>query len=86
MSSLNGKCRLQYLEKETAIKQDKVILTSGENGMFPKGYVIGYVREVQVDDTGLTAAAVLEPASDIADLSMVIVVKDYNGKGRDQHD
>ena len=86
VDALDDKCRLQYLGKETAIKQDKVILTSGENGMFPKGYVIGYVREVQVDDTGLTAAAVLEPASDIADLSMVIVVKDFNGKGSDQHD
>ncbi len=84
--ALDGKCRMQYLEKETAIKTDKVILTSGENGMFPKGYVVGYVRDVQVDDTGLTAAAVLEPASEIADLSMVIVIKDFDGKGRDRHE
>jgi rod shape-determining protein MreC len=84
--ALEDKCRLQYLEKETAIRQDKVILTSGENGMFPKGYVIGYVREVQMDDTGLTAAAVLEPASEITDLSMVIVIKDFDGKGRERHD
>ena len=84
--ALDGKCRLLYLEKETNIKQDKVILTSGENGLFPKGYVIGYVKDVQVDDTGLTAAAVLEPASEIADLSMVIVVKDFDGKGQERHD
>ena len=84
--AMEDHCRMQYLEKETAIKKDKVILTSGENGMFPKGYVIGYVRDVQMDDTGLTAAAVLEPASEITDLSMVIVIKDFDGKGREQHD
>lgn len=84
--ALEGHCRMQYLEKETSIKKDKVILTSGENGMFPKGYVIGYVTDVQMDDTGLTAAAVLEPASEITDLSMVIVITDFDGKGRDQHE
>ena len=84
--ALEDKCRMQYLEKDTTIKTNKVVLTSGENGMFPKGYVIGYVRDVQVDDTGLTAAAVLEPASEIADLSMVIVIKDFDGKGKEYHD
>ena len=80
--ALEGLCRLQYLERDTGIRQDKVILTSGENGMFPKGYVIGYVRDVQTDETGLTAAAVIEPAAEIADLSMVIVIKDFDGKGK----
>ena len=78
--SLDGLCRLQYLEKDTQIRKDKVILTSGENGMFPKGYVVGYVRDVQVDETGLTTTASVEPAAEILDLSMVIVIKDFTGK------
>lgn len=84
--ALEGFCRMQYLEKDTAIRKDKVILTSGENGIFPKGYVIGYVRDVQMDDTGLTAAAVIEPAAGIADLSMVIVIKDFDGKGQERRE
>ncbi len=78
--SLDGLCRLQYLEKDTQIRKDKVILTSGENGLFPKGYVVGYVRDVQVDETGLTTTASVEPAAEILDLSMVIVIKDFTGK------
>ena len=78
--SLDGLCRLQYLEKDTQIRKDKVILTSGENGMFPKGYVVGYVRDVQVDETGLTTTASVEPAAEILDLSMVIVIKDFTEK------
>lgn len=80
--SLEGMCRLQYLEKDSQIREDKVILTSGENGLFPKGYVVGYVRDVQVDETGLTMGASVQPAAELSDLSMVIVIKDFDGKGR----
>lgn len=82
--SLEGLCRLQYLEKDSQIREDKVILTSGENGLFPKGYVVGYVRDVQVDETGLNMSASIEPAAELSDLSMVIVIKDFEGKDKVQ--
>lgn len=80
--AMNGLCRLQYLEKDTTIRRNKVILTSGENGLFPKGYVVGYVRDVQTDETGLNATASIKPAAELSDLSMVIVVRDFEGKGQ----
>lgn len=83
--SLDGMCRLQYLEKDTQIKKGKAILTSGENGLFPKGYVVGYVRDIQMDETGLTTTAAVEPAAELSDLSMVIVIKDFDGKGQDRN-
>ncbi|MBQ4465693.1 MAG: rod shape-determining protein MreC [Oscillospiraceae bacterium] len=82
--AMEGLCRLQYLEKDSRIRKDKVILTSGENGLFPKGYVVGYVRDVQVDESGLNTMASIEPAAEISDLSMVIVIKDFEGKGVDR--
>lgn len=78
--ALDGKCKLQYLDKDSRLKEDIVILTTGENGMFPPGYVIGYVREVEVEDTGLTSYAVIEPASDLKKLGMVVVITDFSGK------
>ena len=75
-----GLCKLEYLEKDTKLKEEKIILTTGENGLFPGGYVIGYVKEVAMDDTGLTAYASVEPASDLKNLSMVVVITDFNGK------
>ena len=55
-------------------------MTTGENGLFPSGYVIGYVKDVAMDDKGLTAYAAVEPASDLKNLSMVVVITDFNGK------
>ncbi|MDE6730008.1 MAG: rod shape-determining protein MreC [Oscillospiraceae bacterium] len=75
-----GLCKLEYLEKDTDLKKEKIILTTGENGLFPGGYVIGYVKDVAMDDTGLTAYASIEPASDLKNLSMVVVITDFNGK------
>ena len=51
-----------------------LIMTSGENGLFPRGYVIGYVRSVQPDDSGMTAYAVIEPAEDLLHLDMVAAI------------
>ena len=73
-------CKLQYLDKNTSLKKDKIILTTGENGLFPSGYVIGYVKETAMDDTGLTAYAKIEPASDLKKLSLVVVITDFSGK------
>lgn len=78
--AMDGLCKLQYLDKEVKLKKDRIILTTGENGLFPAGYVIGYVRETGMDDTGLTAYAAVEPASDLKNLSLVVVITDFSGK------
>lgn len=83
--ALEGMCRLQYLDKNTKLKPDRVILTTGENGLFPEGYVIGYVKEISMEDTGLTAYAVVEPASDMKKLGLVAVITDFSGKA-ENHD
>ena len=78
--AMDGTCKLQYLDKETLLEDGKVIMTSGENGLFPRGYVIGYVRSVQPDDSGMTAYAVIEPAEDLLHLDMVAAITGFTGK------
>lgn len=78
--AMKGRCKLQYLDKDTSLKRNRVILTSGDSGLFPKGYVIGYVRELGMDDSGMTAYAAIEPAADLANLNMVVVITDFEGK------
>ncbi len=78
--SRQGMCRMDYLEKETRVRKDNVILTSGENGYFPKGYVIGIVQETAMDATGLSACAVIKPSVDLYNLTKVIVITDFSGK------
>ncbi len=78
--SRDGLCKLDFLVKETRIHKDEVILTSGENGYFPKGYVIGFVQETGMDATGLSAYAVVKPAVDMFNLTKVVVITDFSGK------
>ncbi len=78
--SREGMCKLSYLNKEPRMKKDNVIITLGESGTFPKGYVIGYVREIHVDESGMTSYAAVEPAVDVTNLKTVVVVTDFDGK------
>ncbi|MBQ8928146.1 MAG: rod shape-determining protein MreC [Oscillospiraceae bacterium] len=80
--SQEGLCKLQYLSRDTKMKKEQVILTTGENGLFPRGYVIGYVKDVQPDDSGMTAYAAVEPAADLSGMAKVVVITDFAGKGR----
>jgi rod shape-determining protein MreC len=82
--SREGLCILQYLDRNTQLQKENVILTTGENGLFPKGYVIGYVQDIGMDDTGLTAYASVKPAVELSNLNMVIVITDFDGKERQE--
>ncbi len=77
----DGLCRLSYLNLETRVIKDNVIITRGDSGLFPNGYVIGYVQSTDTDEAGMTSYAVVEPAVNIENLRMVVVVTDFDGKG-----
>jgi rod shape-determining protein MreC len=49
-------------------------ITSGLGGVFPKGLVVGYVRSVQRERSGLFQTVEVEPAVDFAHLEEVLVV------------
>ncbi len=80
-----GYCKMTYLDKETRLKEDYVILTSGENGYFPKGCVVGFVVDTGLEATGLSSYAKIKPAADLKNLTKVVVITDFSGKdGRDE--
>jgi len=56
------------------IKVGDGIITSGLGGVFPKGLVVGYVRSVQRERSGLFQTVEVEPAVDFAHLEEVLVV------------
>ncbi len=79
-ASRDGRCHMNYLDVDTRLHEGNVILTTGDNGYFPENYVIGYVKETGLDSTGLTAYASIEPAADLFNLRMVVVITDFDGK------
>ncbi|MBF0310737.1 MAG: rod shape-determining protein MreC [Magnetococcales bacterium] len=54
--------QLRYVPKDADVQVDDVILTSGIDGIFPKGLLIGKVMLVDSDEPGLFQRILIKPA------------------------
>ena len=72
-----GFLRLSYLEDESSLMNGDLILTSGLGGYYPSDLVIGAVKEIRTDDTGLTKYAILTPQVAMHELRQVFVITDF---------
>jgi rod shape-determining protein MreC len=79
--AMDGLTRLIYLDKENKVSVGDTITCSGTSGIFPKGFLIGTVKEIGIEETGLSAYAIVQPFVDIDKLTSVIVIMDFDGKG-----
>lgn len=70
--------RLDYLPSDCELLSGDLVETSGLGGFFPSGLVIGYVREVQLDDSGAASYAIVAPAVDFDELTEVFVIKSFD--------
>ncbi|MBQ6877306.1 MAG: rod shape-determining protein MreC [Oscillospiraceae bacterium] len=73
-------CKLKFLPIDSGIANGNLIATSGIGGVFPKDLVVGTVRSIEVDSSGLSLTAVIEPAADIENVTDVLVIKSFNGQ------
>ena len=69
--------RLSYLEDESSLMNGDLIVTSGLGGFYPSDLVIGAVKEIRTDDTGLSRYAILSPQVDLSQLRQVFVITDF---------
>ena len=73
-----NRLRLEYLPADCTLLGGDLVVTSGLGGFYPAGLVIGSVAEVQVDDSGATSYAVLDPAVDFDELTEVFVIRSFD--------
>lgn len=73
-----GKCKLTYLSADAVFISGDEVLTSGANGAYPSGLVVGYIESVETEPSGLERYAVVTPAADFDNLSTLFVVTDFN--------
>ncbi len=80
-----GKCLMNYLDRESGAFAGDLVITSGSDGegLFPEGLVIGTITEVQVESSGLSLYAIIEPAAPIYELRDVYVITDFLGQGEE---
>ena len=72
-----NRLRLDYLPADCALLPGDLVVTSGLNGYYPSGLVIGAVEEVQVDDSGAASYAILGPSAEFDGLTEVFVIKSF---------
>ena len=72
--ALNRSCSMKYIKRGDEIDVNDVVVTSGLDGIFPKGILIGRVRGVTRKDFGLFQVAEVVPAVDFSKLEEVIVL------------
>lgn len=70
--------KLDYLQSDTKLINGDLIVTSGLGGYYPAGLVIGSVKEIRTDDSGLMKYAVVTPKTDLSDLREVFIITDFD--------
>jgi rod shape-determining protein MreC len=73
--TLDGRCKMRFLDIDSDVRPGDFILTSGLNGAYPVGVLIGRVRLVGVESSGLGKFVILEPAVKISSLEEVLIEK-----------
>jgi rod shape-determining protein MreC len=67
-------CSMKYLRRAEDVRIGDRVVTSGLDGIFPKGIVIGEVIAVGLRDRGLLQAAVVQPSAPLDRLEEVFIV------------
>ncbi len=73
MGSGTDRLRLEYVSSSADVRQGDLVVTSGIDGIYPKGFVIGWV-EMAVRGRSGYSAIVVRPAVDFTSLEDVLVV------------
>lgn len=73
----DGRLKLTYIDEDSMVVEGYTITTSGRNGTYPTGLVIGTVESVEMDARGFNNYAVIEPSADLKQLSMVYVITEF---------
>lgn len=83
LTAENGCTKLSHLSLDHELRVGDLMITSGNSGLFPKGYAVGTVKSLGVEMNGLSAYAEIAPCSDITRLGSVVVITDFSGKTPD---
>lgn len=75
-----GNCKLGFLPRESGATPGDTIVTSGTGGLLPRGLIIGEIRSVEMETSGLSLYAVVTPAADIRGARQVFVITDFGSK------
>ena len=72
-----GRLKLTFLPEGVHFISGDLVLTSGLNGTYPPGLILGAIESVHTAPSGMGRYAVLEPRSDPDEVRQVFVITDF---------
>ncbi len=72
--TVDGRCLMKYIMREEDVAVGDRVVTSGLDGIFPKGLLVGEIVHVTKGTRGLLQVAEIRPAAPINDLEEVLVL------------
>lgn len=77
---------LEFVNRQdaNAVQEGDLVVTSGDNAVFPAGIPVGRVASVEVAQTGQFLTVKLRPASDLSNLQEVVVLLEPGTPFRDE--
>jgi len=70
---------IKYLSMDSDAREDDLVITSGLDGLYPKGLVVGKILRVETEPDGLTRTALVKPSVDIFKLEEVLCLDIESG-------
>ena len=74
-----GLLRMNYLPTDAVLRNNDQVLTTGST-VYPRGLIIGYIIDADLDETGVAKYAILRPAADLDDLEQVFIITEYENQ------
>jgi rod shape-determining protein MreC len=71
-----GGCGLKFVKRTERLEVGDLVVTSGMDGIFPKGLPIGHIAAIDKRGQGLFQYATVEPTVDFGRLEEVLVVRE----------
>jgi len=65
---------MKYVDRSEDIREGDTVVTSGLDGMFPRGLLVGTIKRVNREGPGLFLGVTVAPAVDFRSLEQVLVV------------
>ena len=76
-SGNEGMLQMDYLASSAILRNNDQVVTAGST-VYPRDLILGHVVDADFDETGVAKYAILEPATDFANLEQVFIITDYN--------
>lgn len=73
-----GYCKMTFIDKGASIIVGDLLETSGSGGVYPAGLLVGAIRYIDADNTGMLNYASVEPSVDFSRLYEVLVINGVN--------